>query len=102
MPYSVLKQDGGALVAPEELTIHLVEGLRDDLIAALRDEGGEGPITIVLDGVRVVDTAALQVLLSARRTAATGRGVAFERPAGPVVELAAQLGLEQPLFGAER
>jgi anti-anti-sigma regulatory factor len=53
-----------------------------------------------MDSVGHVDTAALQVLVSARRTAAAlGRELVLARPSEAVRGVADRLGLERALFG---
>lgn len=85
--------DGACVRLDGELTIYHALALRDTLNDALGELLGEpagttapGPLTLDLSAVTEIDTAGLQVLMAARKTAAA-RGVALPVAAvSPCVE----------------
>ena len=99
MSTNILQIDGGTFVAPEELTIQTVEQLKDDLLVAIGS--AEKVVTIALDHVVHIDTAAAQLLLAARKTmAGSGRELKLDQPSDDCRNIVDQLGLTDALFGA--
>ena len=98
MKLTLLQRDGDTLTAPEELTIHSVEQLKDDLVIAVG--GSDELVTIAMDRVGLIDTAAVQLLLSARLTlAGSGRELKIDRPSEAFRSTVSRLGLEDALLG---
>ncbi len=98
MSTHILDIQDGTFVAPNELTIHSVERLRDDLQVALG--GVDRVVAIRMDNVGHIDTAALQLLLSARRTLAeSNRELKLDQPSDACQQVIAALGLTDALLG---
>ncbi len=94
----ILSGKKSALSAPGEITIRQVSALKEDLLAVL--EKGKGKIVLKMDAVEQIDTAAIQVLLAAKKTAQKeGRAFELQNPSDTCQEVAIQLGLEGALFG---
>jgi len=94
----LLAEKDGALVAPETLTIHTVEQLRDDLVSAINasDKG----VTMLMDQVTHIDTAAVQVLLAARQFAHLAqRELVLDKASDNSQQVINGLGLDGGLFG---
>jgi anti-anti-sigma regulatory factor len=98
---TVLSRRRGSLVAPPELTIREAEGLKKELLQAMRRKNGR--VSVEMDGVERLDTAAAQLLLAARRQAdgAGGEG-ALAGPSDACREMVARLGLTDALFGCAK
>lgn len=95
----VLGNSSGALVAPADMTIRLAAELASDLLAALK--GKDKKVELEASDVEHVDTAALQVLISAKRSAREqGREFVITNPSQAFRETAVQLGLDSALLGS--
>jgi anti-anti-sigma regulatory factor len=94
---NILINEGGALMAPEELTIHTVEQLRDDLITAINDS--DDSVELSLEQLVHIDTAAVQVLLAARAFARSAdRKLILANASDSSRQIIMQLGVGEPLF----
>lgn len=94
----ILSGKKSALDAPGEMTIRQVTALKEDLLSVL--EKGKSKVVLKMDAVEQIDTAAIQVLLSAKKTAQKkGREFELQNPSETCQEVAIQLGLEGALFG---
>jgi len=81
--------------APERLSVENAGELLDRLKALA---GGQGDCRLDLGAVASVDTAALQMLLVARKEfAASGAELEWQNVSAVVAEEAALLGLDEPL-----
>ncbi|MBW2107148.1 MAG: STAS domain-containing protein [Deltaproteobacteria bacterium] len=90
--------NGATLSITGSMTIYDASELRQHLLACLEEHPG---MILDLSGVEDCDTAAIQVLCAARKSAElTGKPVSFQQPAGPVIEAAHRAGLvpEHPIF----
>ncbi|MDH4228295.1 MAG: STAS domain-containing protein [Nitrospirota bacterium] len=96
------KSKKGVLVAPEEMTILRAAELASDLLEVFGEPGGNpGRVVLKADDVAHVDTAALQILVSAGRSARERGGELVIQDPSPVFrETVEQLGLEKVLFGS--
>ncbi|MFQ5509392.1 MAG: STAS domain-containing protein [Leptospirillia bacterium] len=93
----LLSDEGGKLSAPPDLGIQRVEALKKDLLEALGDARDQ--VVMSLKDVSRMDTAAVQVLLAAKKSAdGLGRGFVLEDPSEACSELTKQLGLFSVLF----
>ncbi len=101
MPAALLQPDERGYRAPEQLTIHNARQLRTELLAAIDTDGADQGVTLVMDRVVQLDTAAVQLLLSARLTLAEmGRELTITQPSDAVRRTVAHLGLADALLGA--
>lgn len=76
-----------------EMTIYRAAELRGALLAALAEPGD---VLLELDAVDELDTAGVQLLLAARRSAqAAGRTLRLFAPSAGVTQVLATLGLAQ-------
>ncbi|MDH5527891.1 MAG: STAS domain-containing protein [Nitrospirota bacterium] len=94
----VLGNSSGVLVAPADMTIRLAAELAADLLSALKGKKAER-LELKASDVEHIDTAALQVLLSAKRSAREqGREFVITNPSQAFRETAVQLGLDTALL----
>jgi anti-anti-sigma factor len=83
--------DSNVLRLAGDLDIYSVESARDALLAHLADKPG---IDLELDGVETCDTAGMQLLLAARRSAvALGKTFAIRAPVPAIEQCGRSLGL---------
>jgi len=94
----LLIEKDGVLLAPDELTIHTVDQLRDDLVSAIN--GSDKQVTMLMDQVEHIDTAAVQVLVAARQFAHSAqRELVLKDASADSQEVISGLGLNDGLFG---
>lgn len=89
---------GATLNITGPVTIYEAAELREDLSACLDEHPG---MVLDLGGVEDCDTAAIQVLCAACKSAEhTGKPVSFQHPAKSVIQAAQRAGLvpEHPIF----
>ena len=95
---TLLQPGDNGYLAAEQLTIHTAGQLKQELLAAIDTDG---PVTLVMDRVVQIDTAAIQLLLSARRTlTGSGRELTITQPSEAFLQTVSQLGLADALLGA--
>ena len=89
---------GSGFTVPAEMTIREVGAVQEDLLTLLGRKNKR--FELQMGSVVRIDTAAVQVLLSAKRTAEkAGRHIEFIDPSERCLEVTRQLGLDHDLFG---